>query len=98
MSITDDRDEATIYIGDITHGHFNPYNAALTQEQIDTEVTDEVLEFLEEMFADKYLLWKSRDDGSGGWYHLDYLDKPLRHPKNTEYFVWSGPYEISGAI
>ena len=96
LSILDDGDEATIYIGDITHGHFNPYDASLTQERIEIEVAESVRDFLEDMFADKYLLWKSHDNGSGGWQHRDYMDRPLQRRENTEYFVWSGPFEISG--
>jgi hypothetical protein len=97
LSISDDEYEATVYVGDITHGHFNSYDGALTQEEIDTEVTEEILAFLDDMFADKYLLWKCRDNGSGGWQHLDYRDKPSEPRQNTEYFVWSGPIEIGGA-
>ena len=97
LSIYDDGDEVTISVGEITHGHFNPYDATLTQEEAEAEITDEVLGFLEDLFADKYLLWKSRDNGSGGWQHLDYADKPIQPRKNTDYFVWSGPYGIGAA-
>ena len=97
LSIYDDGDEATVLIGEITHGHFNPYDAALTQEEAEARVTDEVLEFLGDLFADRYLLWKSRDNGSGGWQHLDYIDKPIRPRKNTDYFVWSGPVTTENA-
>ena len=95
LSIYDDGDEVTVSIGEITHGHFNPYDADLTQEEAEAEVTDEVLGFLEDLFADKYLLWKS--GGSGGWQHLDYVERPLRPRKNADYFVWSGPVEIGDA-
>lgn len=91
LTIWDDGDEVTVSIGEITHGHFNLFDPDLTQDQIDEEVTSEVLDFLDDMFADKYLLWKSRDGRSGGWQHLDYMDKPLERRTDAEYFVWSGP-------
>jgi hypothetical protein len=87
-----DSREATVSIGDITHGHFGAYNPELTQDQIDEEVTNQVLDFLEYMFADKYLIWKSDADGSGGWQHFDYMDRPLERRMDAEYFVWSGPF------
>jgi hypothetical protein len=94
LRIMDDGDEATIYLGDITHGHFNPYDPDLAQDEIDARVTDDVLLFLDELFADKYLLWKSTKDGSGGWEFLD-NDLKLREPDaNTKYFLWSGPVEL----
>ncbi len=92
LRIWDDGDEATVAISDLTHGHFNPYNPELNQEEIDREVTAQVLEFLEDMFADKYLIWKSRRDGSGGWQHLDFTDDPIALDRDTEYYLWSGPF------
>jgi hypothetical protein len=97
VSIYDDGDEATISIGEITHGYFNPYDATLTQEEAEAEIACEVMGFLEDLFADKYLLWKARGNGGGGWQHLDYMDRPLQPRENTDYFVWSGLYQIDGA-
>ena len=92
LKIWDDGDEATVSIGDLTHGHFNLSDPDLTQDQIDEGVTSEVLEFLEDLFADKYLIWKSRADASGGWQHFDCMDRPLSRRSDTDYFVWSGPF------
>ena len=97
LSIYDDGDEATVSIGEITHGHFNPYDATLTQEEAEAEVVGEIMGFLEDLFSDKYLLWKSRDNGSGGWQHLDYVGEPARPRENTDYFVWSGPFTMDDA-
>lgn len=92
LTVCDDGDEATVYIGDITHTHFNPYNPQLSQEEIDKEVTDDVLVFLEDMFADKILLWKSRESGSGVCQNLDFTEGSLELCENAEYFLWSGPF------
>jgi len=92
LEICDDGDEATIYIGKITHGHFNPYNAELSQEEIDNQVTEDVIDFLEDVFANRILLWKSKIRGSGGWQHLDYVERPVALDSDSEYYVWSGPY------
>lgn len=92
LTIWDDGEEATVNIGEITHGHFNLYNPDLNQDQIDEGVSSQILDFLEDMFADKYLLWKSRDGRSGGWQHLDHIDMPLERQTDADYFVWSGPF------
>lgn len=92
LTIWDDGNEARIEIGDITHSHLSIYTPNLTQDQLEEEVASQVLDFLEDIFADKYLLWKSQVDGSGGWQHRDYMNKPLDRRKGAEYFVWSGPF------
>jgi hypothetical protein len=91
LSISDDGDEVTIYIGDITHGHFHPYDPSLAQEEIDARVTDEVLEFLADLFADRYLLSKSRQDGSAGFEYWDLDRGSIQREPDTDYFTWSGP-------
>lgn len=45
MLICDHGEEATVYITEITHGHFNPYDASLTQDQVDKKVTEDVVAF-----------------------------------------------------
>ena len=92
LEICDDGDEATIYIGEITHGHFNPYNEELSQEEVEKQVTEDVIDFLEDLFADRILLWKSKTRGSGGWQHLNYAEQPIEVDRDSEYYVWSGPY------
>jgi hypothetical protein len=89
VTIVDDGYEATIYIADITHGHFNPYDQALTEQQIADEVTSDVVRFLNDLFADRVLLFKSRDGGSGGWRLLGY-DSEYSLDANTLTFLWSG--------
>lgn len=62
---------------------------------MDARVTEEVLLFISELFADKYLMWKSTKDGSGGWEYLDDTSE-LREPDaNTRYYLWSGPVKLS---
>ena len=91
VSIWDDGDEATVGIGEITHGHFNPYDDSLTSEQIAKRVTEDVIEFLQALFNDRVLLWKSRDGGSGGWRILAHnTDGSLMEGDDLTY-LWSGP-------
>jgi hypothetical protein len=91
LSIWDDGEEVTVSIGEITHGHFDGYNAP-SPDKAEDWIVENVLSFLEEMFADRYLLWKSREGGSGGWVHVDYAGESFRPKSWVDTFVWSGPY------
>src|SRR5262249_18304850 len=90
VTIWDDEHEATIGIGDITHGHFNPYDNTLTDQQVAQRVTEDVVEFLTTLLECRVLLWKSPDNGSGGWRRLDYQTQS-RLDSTALTYVWSGP-------
>jgi hypothetical protein len=90
VTIYDDGDEATVYIGEITHTHFNPYDQSLTDAQIAATVTCDVVDFLTELFADRVLLWTSLENGSGGCQSLDY-DGGRPRKSDVLTYVWSGP-------
>jgi len=88
--INDDDDEATLFIGDITHNHYNPYDESLSQDQIDYAVSMEVIAFLEALFQDKILLWKT-DRGGGGCTHIQDEENMDKIIENNKSFLWSGP-------
>ena len=100
VQIWDDSDEVTLGVGDITHGHFNPYDRTLSQDEIDRKVTQVVTEFLHALFSDRVLLWKSRSGHTGGWARLDLGEEDDEHDvishieKDAVCFVWSGPRGI----
>ena len=92
LQIWDDGDEATIYIGSITHGHFDSDDRTLAEANSARCISDEVVEFLELLFADRVLIHKSRTDGSDGWEVFDsddFSDARLNVTDRT--YVWSGP-------
>jgi hypothetical protein len=93
LIVWDYQGEAVVNIGEITHGHFDPFEPHQTQEKEDAEVTDSIIGFIEDVFADKYLFYKYRGSGGGGFQHLDYLDEPLTFHPDADYFVWSGRFE-----
>lgn len=94
VTIWDDGDEATVGVGEITHGHFNPYDEGLSEKEIADRVTSDVVEFLDDLFADRVLLWKSPDGRSGGWRILD-NDTPYSLMGGDDLtYLWSGPVNI----
>jgi hypothetical protein len=97
LAVWDYDGEAVVYIGDITHGHFDPSDPQQTQEEIDAEVTEAIVGFIEDVFADKYLFYKYRGGGGGGFQHLDYINEPLTFHPDADYFVWSGRFDTTGS-
>ena len=98
ISIWDDRDEVTLEIGDITHGHFAAYDASSADELVQA-VTDQVIAFLDTLFADQVLLWKARSGGAGGWRVLD-AAHPFTYqlPADAACFLWSGPKSLDAIV
>jgi hypothetical protein len=101
VSIWDDGDEVIVVIGEITHGHFGAYEEDLSQEQVHQAVSENVVTFLEDLFADKVVLWHTRRGGASGWYYADEPPKGAGscgcllafRPKGRKAgsFLWSGP-------
>lgn len=87
LEVHDDGDELTVVAGNFTHGHFSNYDPNLTAQQKAERITEEVVAFLKELFADEIVLYGSHE-GFGGWY---------KRGENSEFqgaakgFVWSGP-------
>lgn len=88
LQILDEGYEATVIVGPHTHGHFNPYNPQLTAREVAEHVTDSVLRFLDNLFADRVLIW-SNPGHSGGWKKAPSDTTSL--PSAARAFVWSGP-------
>ena len=92
LEIWEDGDEATIYIGRITHGHFESDDRTLAAVDSAKCITDGVVEFLEMLFADRVLIHKSRTDGSDGWEVFESEDFSEARLKATDRtYLWSGP-------
>jgi hypothetical protein len=52
--------EIIVEIGEITHGHFDSLNQNVTQEEAEQEVAERVVNFIEDLFDNKYVLWRSK--------------------------------------
>jgi len=91
--VYDDGHEATIVIENVTHGHFNPGNENLTEDQRDETVTEEVIDFLKALFNDRVLLYSSPDKRRSGWIQFESDDGPAELSESLQYFLWSRPYE-----
>ena len=93
VMIYDDGHQATVGIGTITHGHFSPYDATLTNDEIAARVTEVVITFLTDLFANRVLLWKLPEGGSGGWRILAHDHQYSLMKSDDLTFLWSGPVD-----
>ncbi len=91
--IYDDGNEVTMYVEHITHSHFTSYDETITQEQREAIVTEDVISFLQALFADQVLLHTTPDNRRGGWMRLDRQDGSVALSPEERYYLWSKPYE-----
>jgi hypothetical protein len=89
--IWDDGNEATVGVGEITHGHFNPYDESRSPDAIAVWVTQAVVAFLVDLLADRVLLWSASNGRTGGWTYAEEGAADLALPVDAQLFVWSGP-------
>ena len=85
IQIYDDGDEVTLVAGKFTHSHFSNYEDELSVEQKAERISEDVLSFLEALFADQIVLWGSHQ-GGGGWRLRDEDSEA-----DEKEYVWSGP-------
>jgi hypothetical protein len=88
--------QVSVFLGDITHRHFTPYEAddkfpGCTDEQAATDAAH----FIREVVEDKWVIWCWRD-GRGGCFKPggddeESADSPLPG-EEVMYFRWSGPF------
>jgi len=90
VSIYDDGNEAMVSVGQITHGHFGWTDPNRTEAEIAQSVTDEVVRFLTDLFADRIVLWKS-SGGAGGWWLVGHDNSLSIMDADDFTYLWSGP-------
>jgi hypothetical protein len=86
--IYDDGNEFTVELGRFTHGHFGIGSAALPEGEHAERAAEEVVEFLEPVFADEVVFWGGHDR-PGGYFRRESGSR-WRREGEPEY-VWSGP-------
>jgi hypothetical protein len=89
LVITDEGYEVTLQAGNFTHGHFSNYDEHLSEDQKNQKIAEDVAQFMEELFADRIVLWGSHGR-SGGWFPRGERPSPLFRVRGR-LFVWSGP-------
>jgi hypothetical protein len=93
VKIYDDGSELTLVAGHFTHGHFSDFDTK-SNEEAEQNIVDDVIRFLEQLFADQIVLWGSHQSG-GGWYDRKVTSQTIpaieQMKKGKPLYVWSGP-------
>jgi hypothetical protein len=91
---------ANVRIGDVISSHFVNYDSHLEAHERADRLTNEIVWFLQELFADRILFWRSADGRNAGWrQHGEHGSEPLVLD-NRAYrtYLWSGPVTVWQAI
>lgn len=96
LLIHDDGNEATVYIENISHGHFGTFDFDQSVEGREMDIAESVIGFIHDLFADRVLLFTSPDNRIGGWRLLDENFEPPLLLDGYRYYLWSRPYEEAG--
>ena len=88
MDICDDGDEATVYFT-ATHGHFGGDGEALSVEQREQQIADDVMAFLDALFADRVVVWQMLGGLAGGWRVLQPGEDAPAPSVTRRQFLWT---------
>jgi hypothetical protein len=97
LVIDDDGDEFTVYVGKFTHVHFSDYDESLTESARAARIVDNLVSFLDDVFADRMEFFGSHTGGGG-------CRKRGAEPRGmvsrlffgAKTYVWSGPVSGTG--
>jgi hypothetical protein len=93
IKIYDHGSELILVAGHFTHGHFSDF-VSKSAEEAENNIAEDVIAFLDRLFADQVVMWGSQA-GGGGWYSRDNATNAMVR-SGVQLFVWSGPLnEIS---
>src|SRR5687768_3456956 len=70
LQICDDGDEATIYLGAITHGHFGCYEDGISGDERHRQIAENVVDFVRDLLSDRIVASSSLGGRIGGWRRL----------------------------
>ena len=89
VQIFDDGSDVTLVAGNFTHGHFSDYQSTVPEAAAENIVND-VIDFLDRLFADRIVFWGSHR-GGGGWHSRGESDSDFPIHRTGQLYVWSGP-------
>jgi len=91
----------TVAVGSIVSDHFHSFDDHLGADERAARVTKDVVRFLEELFADRLLFWRSTDGGSAAWRErgvTGYTEPLVIDNRTYRLYLWSGPLAVWQAV
>src|SRR5262245_23103512 len=98
VRISDRDNSADLAVGNIVYDHFfNPYDQERGTDQAVEGIANDVVRFLEELFADRLLMWRSVDGRTRGWRErgeAGHLAPLVIDDREYLLYLWSGPLGV----
>lgn len=91
LELCDDGDEVTLYLTELTHGHFGCAEEALSTEEKEAAIASDVVEFLDALFADRIVTYRAIGGLVGGWRLLNEGEDLPPPSKFRSQYVWTHP-------
>jgi hypothetical protein len=91
IEIEDDGDEFIVMVGKFTHWHAGCYREDFSERERAEAISDDVIDFLREIFDDKIVTWGSHN-GGGGFMSRDALQSDGSELEKHQKWFWSGPF------
>ena len=91
LSIHDDGDEITFYLGDITHCHFSQDYLGGDKYSPEEEVIEEAIEYLKDLLSDQVVFYRARTGGRDGSIQRPSKEQLANVLAECNCFVWSRP-------
>lgn len=91
LSIHDDGDELTFFLGDITHCHFSQEHLGGGKYSPEADVIEEAIDYMRDLLCDQVVLYRAHNRGRNGS-----IQRPSGHQlakvlADCDCFVWSKP-------
>ncbi|HEU4935777.1 MAG TPA: hypothetical protein VFT39_04930 [Vicinamibacterales bacterium] len=98
VRISDRGTSADVGVGDIAYDHFfNPYDEERGTAEAVEGIAKDVVRFLDELFADRLLMWRSVDGRTRGWRErgdVGHSAPLVIDDREYQLFVWSQPLGV----
>jgi hypothetical protein len=94
LEIHEDGIEAIAEVGDVTHGHFYPYDKK--DPGAAAEVAESLGDFLADLFEDKICMFTSSLGGGHGKVTDKWPRRKSNRKTSKKYYLWSGPAPWTG--
>lgn len=89
LSIHDDGDELTFFLGDITHCHFSQEYLGGGKYSPEVEVIEEAVEYLSDLLSDRVVFYRARSCGGDGSIQRPSEVQLLTVLADCDCYVWS---------
>ncbi|MES2465872.1 MAG: hypothetical protein V4675_01110 [Verrucomicrobiota bacterium] len=93
LSIHDDGDELTFFLGDITHCHFSQDYLGDGKYSPEAETIEDAVDYLRDLFSDQVVFYRARNGGRDGSIQCPSEEKLSRVLADCNCFVWSASIE-----